>query len=175
MKISLVGYMGSGKSSVGEYLSRQLSIPFFDLDSYIVEKENQTIPAIFKNKGEIYFRKIENLYLKELLGKEEFVLATGGGTPIFYNSMDDMNAHSATIYLQNSPTALAERLKYEKATRPLIAHIQDEDLTEFVAKHLFERNAFYQKATYTLNTHNKSIEIIGNEIIEKIKTHQNPS
>lgn len=175
MEISLIGYMGAGKTTIGQFLSNKLNLPLIDLDNFIEEKESMPISDIFKNKGEIYFRKKENQYLKELLEKENFILSTGGGTPVFYDNMDLINNSTIAFYLQNSPVGLAERLAKEKSKRPLISHLKDEDLIEFIAKHLFERNPFYQKAKHTIFSQNKSVEEISDEILTMIKTHQNQS
>ena len=92
MKIVLLGYMASGKSNIGKKLSKKLSMSFIDLDDYIIEKEKMTISDIFKAKGEIYFRLIENKYLKEiLLEKKDFILSLGGGTPCYANNMEEIN------------------------------------------------------------------------------------
>ena len=72
MKVILVGYMGSGKSSVGKLLASKLAVPFYDLDVIIEENERQSVPELFKNKGEIYFRKTENNVFKLVLQKTEF-------------------------------------------------------------------------------------------------------
>ena len=86
MKIILLGYMGSGKTTLGEAIAHLKNIPFIDLDSYIAEGEKLSVQEIFSSKGEIYFRKKEALYLQEVLQKEEdMVLSLGGGTPCFGN------------------------------------------------------------------------------------------
>tara|TARA_B110000091_G_C13659210_1_gene408807 strand:+ start:86 stop:604 length:519 start_codon:yes stop_codon:yes gene_type:complete len=149
MKIVLLGYMASGKSTIGTLLSKQLSMPFIDLDTYIESKEKSTINAIFKEKGEIYFRRIEHLYLAELLNSEDkFVLSLGGGTPCYANNMVCiLKADKTTsFYLQASIGLLVERLIKGKENRPLVKEIGDEKLVEYVAKHLFERRFFYEQA-----------------------------
>ena len=120
----------------------------------------QSIREIFKLRGELYFRKKESLYLKKLINKENFVLSTGGGTPIFYNHMEMINATSASYYLYAPPSVLSERLLHEKEQRPMIAHLSEETLPEFIAKHLFERNPFYQQAQHRISTTGKSVEDI---------------
>lgn len=168
MKISLVGYMGSGKTTIGKLLSAHYNVPFYDLDHYIETQEKATISQIFEQKKELYFRKKEHQYLKEILQKDNFVLSTGGGTPIFYNNMDLLNLASTTINLSANPTELSHRLSAEKHHRPLIAHLENEQIPEFIAKHLFERNPHYQKAQIIINTNQKLPEQIAQEIIEKI-------
>ena len=98
MKIVLLGYMASGKSSIGKKLAKILNVPFVDLDDLISEKEKLSIPEIFKTKGEIYFRKKEIENLENFFQKDKFVLAVGGGTPCYGNNMDLINDNSISIY-----------------------------------------------------------------------------
>ena len=164
MKIVLLGYMASGKSTIGVLLSMQLSMPFIDLDAHIESKEKSTINAIFKEKGEIYFRKIEHAYLTELLNSEErFILSLGGGTPCYANNMEYiLKARQTTsFYLQASIALLVERLIKGKENRPLVKEIGDEKLGEYVAKHLFERSFFYDQAHHKITTDQKeTLEIV---------------
>ena len=89
MKIVLLGYMGSGKTTIGMKLAEFLDFDFLDLDHYIEEAEGVSIAEIFQSKGEIYFRKKEHDYLKKILSnKKDFVLSTGGGTPCYGVNMD---------------------------------------------------------------------------------------
>src|SRR5690606_29303751 len=112
MKISLIGYMGSGKSTVGKELSQLLAYKFIDLDTYLVSKYGKSIQELFKTEGEIKFRKYEHESLKEIIESEEsFILALGGGTPAYYNNMDLINQNTHSIYLRLTPKELIERLK----------------------------------------------------------------
>lgn len=166
MKIILLGYMASGKTSIGKKLAKKLSMKFLDLDDYIEEKENSTIPEIFKEKGEVYFRTIENKYLLELLeNKTSFILALGGGTPCYANNMDYINKTDAhSIYLNGSTTNMIERLIRKKSKRPLVASLNDDQIPEFVAKHLFERRPFYEKAKTTVSIDNKTKKVLAKEL-----------
>ncbi len=169
MKIVLLGYMASGKSTIGVLLSKQLSMPFIDLDAYIESKEKCTINAIFKEKGEIYFRKIEHAYLTELLNSEkDFVLSLGGGTPCYANNMECIlkAQQTASFYLQASIALLVERLIHGKENRPLVNEIGDEKLGEYVAKHLFERRFFYEQAHHKITIDQKETQ----EIVAAIQT-----
>ncbi len=170
MKIVLMGYMGSGKSTIGQNLALKKQLPFVDLDNYIEIKENKTINRIFEEKGKIYFRRKENQYLKELLNeKDDFVLSLGGGTPCYANNMEliltDKNTKS--VYLQANINTLTKRLSKNKENRPLIANLSEENLTEFIAKHLFERRFFYEKASVKIVVDEKSINEIVTEIMDK--------
>ena len=169
MKLILLGYMGSGKSTIGKLVSKKLSLPFIDLDIYIELQENLTISEIFKIKGEIYFRKIERVYLNELLQKKDsFILSLGGGTPCYSDNMSLISSFEEkkkSIYLDVNLQNLVKRLRLAKDTRPLIASMNDESLTEYIAKHLFERKHFYLEADIILKVQDKSIQEITNEII----------
>ena len=148
--------MGSGKSTIGKRLSNKLNIPFIDLDQFIENQENETVKVIFDKKGELYFRKVERQALQHLIALESpAVISLGGGTPCYFDNMKDIvQSKHNSIYLKASIPTLAARLKEEKALRPMIAHLTDDTaLTEFIGKHLFERNVFYQEAAtvYTID------------------------
>ncbi|WBV56003.1 AAA family ATPase [Chryseobacterium daecheongense] len=169
MIISLVGYMGCGKSHISKILSEKINFKLIDLDKEISRRNKLTIPEIFEKKGEIYFRKLERETLEEILATEEnLILSLGGGTPVYYNNMEIINNNSKSIFLKASVSTLAERLSKQKEKRPLIANISDENLPEFIAKHLFERNEFYSKAMISVTTDSREPEAIVDEIIEKL-------
>lgn len=158
--------MGSGKSTIGKMLADKLYLPFIDLDRYIESKEEMGIANLFETKGEIYFRKIENKYVKELLTKKEgFVLALGGGTPCYANNMDVIkNSSTISIYLEGTIATLYDRLRKNKSSRPLIAEISETNLKEFIAKHLFERRDAYEKANLKISIDQKNKAQLVDEI-----------
>ena len=169
MIISLIGYMGCGKSHVSKILSEKINFRLIDLDKEISRRNKLTITEIFEKKGEIYFRKLEREALEEILATEEnVVLSLGGGTPVYYNNMEIINHNSRSVFLRASVATLSERLSKQKEKRPLIANIPDEDLPEFIAKHLFERNTFYSKAQFSVITDSRTPEEIVDEITEKL-------
>lgn len=169
MIISLVGYMGCGKSHISKILSEKINFKLIDLDKEISRRNKLTISEIFEKKGEISFRKLEREALEEILASEEnVVLSLGGGTPVYYNNMEIINHSSRSFFLRASVSTLSERLSKQKEKRPLIANISDENLSEFIAKHLFERNQFYSKAQFNINTDAREPEDIVKEIIEKL-------
>jgi len=161
MKITLLGYMASGKTTIGKLLNSAYNLPLYDLDKYIEQKEEATISELMQIKNGMYFRKLERKYLLEILNLPNFILATGGGTPCYYDNIEKINAKSVSFYLSETPKSLTSRLRKikEKETRPLIANVADEDLLEFVAKHLFERRLFYDKANYTVSGEDKQKQI----------------
>lgn len=167
MKIVLLGYMASGKSAVGKILARNLNMQFVDLDSYIEGKEGLSILEIFENHGEIYFRIKEAKYLLELLNLEKkCIISLGGGTPCYGNSMNLIIEKSISIYLNASINTIFERLSGETTQRPLVATIGKENLKEYIGKHLFERNVFYQQAKHVIAVNDKLIPQVASEITE---------
>lgn len=172
MIIILIGYMASGKTSIGKKLAKKLEYNFIDLDDYIEEKENKSVSTIFKSKGEIYFRKQESHYLKALLASESnTLLALGGGTPCYSGNMDVILAakNVKCIYLKASLPTLANKLLLKRAKRPLIAHIETlEAMTEFIGKHLFERSHFYNQAEIKASIDNKTKDDVVEDIMQKL-------
>jgi shikimate kinase len=168
MHIVLLGYMASGKSTIGKLLSKQINYPFLDLDEYITQNEKLTIPEIFAQKGEIYFRKKEHEYLKEVLqNKQDVILSLGGGTPCYANNMELIHQQNAlSIYLRASIATLTDRIVKHKSTRPLVAFLMDGQVPEFIAKHLFERCFFYEQAQKTVSIDAKTENEIVQEIIQ---------
>ena len=166
MKIVFVGYMGSGKTTIGKLLAKKLKISFLDLDEVIEERLEDSISNIFNGKGEIFFRKKEHEYLNDVLSqKNNFILSTGGGTPCYSGNMDTMlELADYVFYLKISIPGLVKRLILEKEHRPLIKNIDDGDLPEFIGKHLFERNNFYLKANHIIECDNKDPEDLVSEI-----------
>lgn len=166
MLISLLGYMGSGKSHIAKVLSKKTGFDLIDLDREIAKRAGMSVTEIFKKKGELHFRKQEKQLLEELLAtKTQCILSLGGGTPAYYNNMEIINHNSVSFFLRTPVSVLSERLLRQKNKRPLIAHIKDEDIPEFIAKHLFERNIFYNKARHIVDTDGKTPEKIADEIM----------
>lgn len=169
--IFLLGYMGCGKSTIGKSLAQKLNIPFIDLDQVIENQENESIKAIFDKRGELYFRKLERQVLQDLIAQESpAVISLGGGTPCYFDNMEKLvAAKHYSVYLKASIPTLVQRLKLEKVLRPMIAHLTDDAaLTEFIGKHLFERNAFYQKAKTVFTIDGLSVDEIVDDLIKSL-------
>lgn len=161
--------MGSGKSTVGKLLAKKLDFKFIDYDDFLEAKEGMTVAELFNVKGEVYFRKQEHLYLHDVINLDKTVVAFGGGTPCYGHNMNTMLGASdnVVIYLKANVQTLTNRLKSELFQRPLIQHLQSEDeLNEFIRKHLFERNFYYNQANYKVVIDGKSPGEIVSEIID---------
>ena len=166
-KVILVGYMAVGKTTIARLISEKKGVKYVDLDNLIEEKTNLSINELFKQKGEIYFRKIEHEIFKEIIENDEnLIISTGGGTPCYADNHLFLNGKNVvSIYLKASVSTIFDRLKSEKKNRPLVANQSEEKLKEFVAIHLFERSHFYNQATFTISVDNKSPELIVPEIL----------
>lgn len=172
-KIVLIGYMASGKSSLGEQLAISLEIDFFDLDNYIAKKEKLSITELFDQKGEKSFRKKEKKYLKKLLKKKEsFVLAVGGGTPEIKNAMKIINKYSTSIYLNANVETLYNRLAPKEVERPILTHISEDFLQDYIKTHLENRKKYYEKASFEVVVDNLTIDEIVEQIVLKLQTNQ---
>ncbi|SHI98662.1 shikimate kinase [Flavobacterium terrae] len=165
-KIVLIGYMGSGKSKIGQLLAEKLDFPFYDLDFLIENELEKSIGEIFSEEGEVFFRKKEHEVFKKVIeSNESYVLSTGGGTPCYANNhLFLANEDVVSIYLKASIPVLVSRLKNEIDKRPLLQSLKDEETFEFIAKHLFDRSYFYNQCKYSVLTDDKSPEQIVAEI-----------
>ncbi len=142
--------MGSGKSSIGKQLAKELNIKHIDLDNLIEESENIKIEDIFNNSGETYFRELEEKYLKKTIKEDNILVSTGGGTPTIHGLMDIMNNIGETIYLECCTETLFQRLHKHKEKRPTISNLSEESLIRYIETKLEERKLFYKKATHTI-------------------------
>ena len=164
----LIGFMGSGKSSLGKKISEEENIKFIDLDKYIEEKEKKEIYQIFNCFGEDKFRHLEEKYLYEIIEKTDaknniILIACGGGTPIYNNLIDKINNIGVSIYLESSADMLFDRLKEEKTARPLISYLKDNDLRKFIDDSLQKREKIYKRSKYIIQTKDE------NKTIDKLK------
>jgi len=167
-KIILVGYMAVGKTTIANLLAERTKMKAVDLDKIIEDKIGLSIPEIFKEKGEIYFRKIEHELFKEIVqSNESLIISTGGGTPCYANNHLLLHGPNIdSIYLKASLSLILERVKSGKETRPVLANKSDDNLEEFIAIHLFERSYFYNQAGHKVSVDNKSPDDIADEIVK---------
>ncbi len=150
--------MGSGKSTVGKVLSRELSMEFVDLDQAIVEMEGRSISDIFASDGESYFRELEAKALREVTSQRpNAVIALGGGTPCQAGAMDYVLENGVVVYLKLSVGALVVRLSNAKHKRPLVADKSPQELRDFIEKHLREREIFYERAHVIVDNSTRNI------------------
>lgn len=159
--IFLVGFMGSGKSTIGRRLANTIGAAFQDLDTIIEKAEGQSIPTIFSTKGEGYFREIESQHLKSISASEQVkVIAVGGGTPCFFDNMDWMNAHGMTFFLNPTVDILYQRLASETAHRPILSGKTEDSLNTFIIEKLDARLQYYSKAQYIIDIKSHDFDVV---------------
>lgn len=150
-RVIIIGYMGSGKTTLGRALSRTMQLPFYDLDWYIETRMHRTVSQIFEERGEEGFRLVERNMLHEVAEFEDVIISCGGGTPCFFDNMDYLNAQGDTVYLKASPSVLCAHLKMARTERPLLKGKNDEQLKEFIEEQLQKREPFYSQAHHVLD------------------------
>ncbi len=161
--ICIIGLMGSGKSIIGKDLSKKLDLKFYDTDKEIELKTKKSISTIFKERGETYFRSIEEEICLELLRYNNCVISLGGGSIINKNIRQLIKQNSYSIYLKVKLNNLLDRLESSKK-RPLLNQNKKETL-----KRLFiERQRFYEKADFIVNNNKEKYQVL-----EKIKSELN--
>ena len=166
MLIYLIGLPGSGKSTLGKEISDALAYDFIDLDQKIEEHEGMTIPNIFAQKGETYFREIERKILHLYSNRLRLVIATGGGAPCFFDNMEFILQKGLSFYLDISIEEIIRRLEKSNGqnNRPLLADKNKEELGQELTEKKRLRNPFYQRASYCISDDNISVNTILNVI-----------
>lgn len=152
MKIFLLGLPGSGKTTLGKELATMFGAPFVDLDAEIEQSEGMAIREIFASRKEDYFRKAESAELKKWsVSKSDFVMATGGGTPCYFDNLAIMNDAGTTVFLDVPPSEIARRIKSSTLSdRPLFAHVHPENLKDQIEFMRSQRISHYRQARIVL-------------------------
>jgi len=147
MNVFLLGFMGSGKTTIGKLLAKELDLKFIDMDAHLESLEKAPIANVFKQKGEAYFRLLEHQWLEDFDG-DNHLISAGGGTPCFENNLDLMQAKDITVYLTLPIKMITQRLFQMKNTRPIIEPYKHDknQLLAFLTEKLDEREPFYVQA-----------------------------
>jgi len=165
MKIYLIGYMGSGKSTLGKCLAESLCISWIDLDDEFESRFKISIPDFFEKYGENTFRELEHKLLIEYSLIPDIVVSTGGGVPCFYNNIELMNQTGLTIYLSATPELLLSRIKPFAWKRPLFQQMSGSDLLQKITQHLNSREMYYKQAKIIINAIQPDVEELKNLIL----------
>ena len=146
--VFLIGYMGCGKTTLGEVLARQLDCRFIDLDEYIEQRQGMTVVQIFDEMGENRFRELEAEALHEVASMTDVIVGCGGGTPCHGDNMALMNQAGVTVWLTTSPERITTRLLLpeQKSKRPKINTLPSNEVLPLVKKELQSRSPFYAQA-----------------------------
>lgn len=158
MLIFIIGYMGSGKTTLGRSLAEKYGYNFLDLDDLIISETGYWIAEFFERFGEEEFRKVEYKILLEHLNDKDTVIATGGGTACYADNMDVMNEYGVTVFLDTPVEIILERIMEDLTERPLLKDIPAEERSKFIKQHLEKRKMYYSRA---------QIRVQGDEINEE--------
>ncbi len=165
MRIFIIGYKSSGKTTLGRQLADHLGLGFIDLDEVIERLEGKSIPDLYSEEGEEEFRKIEWLTLKKIIKKDDIVVATGGGAPCNCDNMELMEKYGDVLYLKVDDEILLNRLKKLTGVRPIIKNKSDEELREYINDLKKRCEHHYQRAKYTINANNSNVKDIADLFI----------
>lgn len=152
MKLYLIGLLGSGKSVFGKKIAQSVNVPLIDLDKVIETQEGMKVSEIFSAKGEAYFRTIEAAALRKQSETNEFVMATGGGTPCFHNNMNFIKETGVSVFLDTPVQAILKRLdEAQKKLRPLLESVPEDKMEQTLKEMLANRLPFYEQANFKIN------------------------
>ncbi|HYH04649.1 MAG TPA: shikimate kinase [Bacillota bacterium] len=165
MKIVLIGFMGTGKSSLGRLLAEELGYQFIDTDQIIEERQQRSIAEIFRSDGEAGFRKLEAELAQELRMADRLIVATGGGFPLNPENIRAVRDNGIVIALTATPEAIYQRVVREQH-RPLLV---EGDPLERITALLEARNGIYQNSDLTIDTTGKSLTEMATAIIVELR------
>jgi len=166
MRIYLVGYMGSGKSTLGRTLAKALGIDSVDLDDEFENRYKIAIPDFLNKYGENAFRDLEHKIMEEISIRPDIVVSTGGGSPCYYDNMLIMNQTGLTVYLKARPELLISRIEQSTRKRPLYLQMTGENYLQRVERHLDSREPFYQQSKITIDAVNPDVLGLKAKVLE---------
>jgi shikimate kinase len=165
VNIALIGFMGTGKTSVGRLVADQLRFDFIDTDELIQTGTGRTITDIFTKDGEVAFRKLESQTVGELAGRAKTVISTGGGLPVNPDNLASLKEHALVVCLWSSPEKIWERVRHQ-SHRPLL---HDQDPQAKTRELLAAREPFYKQADVLLNTELRSVREVAQQVIHQFR------
>jgi len=167
MNIILIGFMGSGKSTVGKDLASKLQWSFVDSDAWIEAQAGASISQIFESEGESGFRAWEQRFVHQL-DNTRGIIACGGGLPCFNDLMVELKQKGTVVYLKASVETLVDRLKFEREDRPLLSLVSAAEFAQEITIRLEGREPVYLQADLTIETDGKTTSEIVNEVVALI-------
>lgn len=161
--LALIGFMGTGKSTVGRLVADQLRFELLDTDTLIETQAGKTITDIFRDDGETAFRELERATVRVLAARCKTVIATGGGLPVFFDNLAVLKTYALTVCLWASPEAIYERVRHH-GHRPLL---QDADPLGKIRSLLAKREPFYRQADVLINTEQRSAREVATQVLHQ--------
>lgn len=165
MRLYLIGYMASGKSTIGRKIAKRTELPFFDTDKMVEEAEGAAVADIITYAGEEYFREAERRALEQTAEVENAIISTGGGLPVWGDNQAWIAEQGMSVYLKRTPEQILSRLSpHGRQKRPKFRGKSDEELLQFMHEHLAEREPIYEKADMVIDCE----EVSDEEIVERL-------
>ncbi|MEG1910735.1 MAG: shikimate kinase [Bacteroidales bacterium] len=158
MRIFIIGYMYSGKSSLGKRLAQYLDFPFVDTDTVFELQNRSTVFDFFSHQGESEFRQAERLILYQSLAYKNAVISVGGGLPCFFDNMNWMKSKGVVVYLHAEPNTIISRMRNSRTPRPLLANLTSEEAEQKIKNQLCERSCFYEQAHLVYPCENANVK-----------------
>ena len=165
VNIALIGFMGTGKTSVGRLVAEQLHYDYLDTDDVIQTSTGRSITDIFTKDGEPAFRALEEKVVAELAGRTNTVIATGGGLPVNPDNLASLKRHALVVCLWSSPEKIWERVRHQ-GHRPLL---HNEDPQAKIRELLAAREPFYKQADVLLNTELRSVREVAQQVVHQFR------
>lgn len=170
MILFLVGYAGSGKSTIARRIARRLGLRVVDTDKCVEEQVGASVADIFLYEGEEYFRRLERKVVEELASDADLIVATGGGLPTWSDNMELLNRMGITIYLRRKPEQILSRLSaYGREKRPMFRGKNDEELLAFMHEQLAQREVYYAASKIVVDCATLSDDELVEYIVSKIE------
>ncbi len=158
MRLFIIGYKSSGKTTMGKKLANRLNMEFVDLDEVIEERENKTIPELYKEVGDEEFRTLEWKALKQVVEKDNIIVSTGGGAPCHCDNMNLMEKFGEVLYIHLDNDTLVNRLKAATKDRPIVYNKSEEELKNYVKDQRYRCEHHYTRAKYTVEGKDLTVE-----------------
>ena len=165
VNIALIGFMGTGKTSVGRLVAEQLRFEYLDTDEMIQAQTGRSINDIFKTDGEPAFRALEQMVVEELASRAKTVIATGGGLPVNPKNLTSLKTHALVVSLWSSPEKIWERVRHQ-SHRPLL-HAENPQAK--IRELLAAREPFYKQADVLLNTDLRSVREVAQQVVHQFR------
>ena len=170
MRLYLIGYMGTGKSTLGRKIAKRTELPFLDTDKMVEEAEGAEVADIITYAGEEYFRQAERRALEQTAEEENAIISTGGGLPVWGDNQAWIAEHGVSVYLKRIPEQIISRLSpHGRYKRPKLRGLNDEELLQVMREGIAEREPIYEKADIVIDCSVVSDLEIADRLCEYIK------
>ncbi len=174
MRLYLIGYMATGKSTLGRKVAKRTELPFLDTDKMLEDAEGAACADIMTYAGEEYFREAERRALEQTAEYEDVIVSTGGGLPVWGDNQAWIAEHGGSVYLKRTPEQILSRLSpHGRQKRPKFRGKSDEELLQFMHEHLAEREPIYAKADVVIDCDTLNDYEIVDKLVELIQTNKN--